>query len=190
MRPLIIERPDLQTSSQRYGNISITVACWMVWLYLFVPLLSLLAWVTGATLVYEVLYMDLGEGLVISRVLSYGKGIAVLTGIYSVWAIYNYVRWSGVERRQTPELVTTEEMADRPWEPKSSPACSANRKKIWRSVSSSRTPRKPKPPDASQACSSIGLLNRYAKQSGSNRRSAAFPLRCDPGQYLRSVTSI
>jgi biofilm PGA synthesis protein PgaD len=112
MRPLIIERPDLQTSSQRYGNISITVACWMVWLYLFVPLLSLLAWVTGATLVYEVLYMDLGEGLVISRVLSYGKGIAVLTGIYSVWAIYNYVRWSGVERRQTPELVTTEEMAE------------------------------------------------------------------------------
>jgi biofilm PGA synthesis protein PgaD len=111
MRPLIIERPDLQTTAQRYGNVSVTVVCWMVWLYLFVPLLSLLAWATGATLVYEVIYMDLGEGLVISRALSYGKGIAVLTGSYCVWAIYNYLRWSGVERRRESVPVSIEEMA-------------------------------------------------------------------------------
>jgi len=112
MRPLIIERPDLQTSTQRYSSLSVTVMCWMVWLYLFVPLLSLFAWVTGATLVYEVLYMDLGEGLVMARALSYGKGIATLTGIYSAWALYNYIRWRDVERRQQPVSVTSEEMAE------------------------------------------------------------------------------
>ena len=112
MRPLIIERPDLQTTSQRYGSISVTVVCWMVWLYLFVPLLSLLAWVTGATLVYEVLYMDLGEGLVVARAISYGEGIGVLTGTYCAWAVYNYLRWSGVERRHDRAAVSTEEMAE------------------------------------------------------------------------------
>ena len=35
MRPLILERPELQTRAQRYGYASLTLACWFLWLYLF-----------------------------------------------------------------------------------------------------------------------------------------------------------
>ena len=53
MRPLIIERPELQSIVQRYGYVSVTVVCWFLWLYLFVPLLSLGGWFLGGSLVYD-----------------------------------------------------------------------------------------------------------------------------------------
>ena len=114
MRPLIIERPDLQTAAQRYGDVSLTFICWIVWLYLFVPLLSLAAWFVGGTLIYERLLPDLTENNnMLERLIGYGFGIAVLGAIYLAWAAYNYLRWRGVDRRLSSSPVTADQIAER-----------------------------------------------------------------------------
>lgn len=112
MRPLIIERPDLQTMAQRASSVGITTICWLVWLYLFVPLASLAAWSFGVVVAYDMLFDEATRGTAAERALTYGKGIAIMTGAFFTWAVYNYLRWQGVERRQPPRQVTTEELAD------------------------------------------------------------------------------
>ena len=99
MRPLIIERPELQTPTQRYGYLSVTLICWFLWLYLFVPLLSLVAWVLGATLVYQVMLQNLDTAELVALLRVYGAGIASLTGVYLLWAVTSYLRFRNVERR-------------------------------------------------------------------------------------------
>lgn len=110
-RPLIVERPDLQSRAQRFGYLTVTFLCWFLWLYLFVPLLSLLAWALGATLVYRVMLQQLqpAELLVLLKV--YGSGAALLSSVYLLWAVTSWLRFRNVERRQTPPAATDEALA-------------------------------------------------------------------------------
>ena len=110
-RPLILERPDLQTLSQRWGYRSVTVFAWLAWLYLFVPLLSVAAWVAGLTLVYELLLqgLDVDELWALLRV--YSIGIGTFCGIYLCWAGVSFIRFRGVERRKAAPTASTEALA-------------------------------------------------------------------------------
>ena len=110
-RPLIIERPDLQTAGQRFGYLSLTFVCWIFWLYLFVPLLSLVAWVLGARTVYEVLLQDLSVSNLVEISTLYGTGIGALTLIYLVWAVSSYLRFRRVDRRAPQAPVSAAQLA-------------------------------------------------------------------------------
>lgn len=110
-RPLIIERPDLQTRLQRYGYLSVTFICWFLWLYLFVPLLSFVAWALGATLVYQAMLQNLDTATLWQLIQSYGAGIAGLAGIYILWAFTSYLRFRHVDRRSRPGDATDQELA-------------------------------------------------------------------------------
>lgn len=105
MRPLIIERPDLQSKLQRYGYLSVTLICWLLWLYLFVPLLSLVAWVLGATLIYQTLLQGLQVAELSQLAIHYGTGILVLCGVFVTWAVSSYLRFRDVARRHAPVRV-------------------------------------------------------------------------------------
>jgi biofilm PGA synthesis protein PgaD len=100
LRPLIIERPDLQTLAQRYGYLSFTFAAWFLWLYLVVPMLSLLAWAAGLGIIYQAMIQNLATADLIDMLKVYGMGIGLFLAIYLVWAITSLVRWRNVERRQ------------------------------------------------------------------------------------------
>jgi poly-beta-1,6-N-acetyl-D-glucosamine biosynthesis protein PgaD len=113
MRPLIIERPELQSMAQRYGYVSVTVVCWFLWLYLFVPLLSLGGWVLGGSLVYEQLILDLDNPLMTARLTRYLGFILLFSTAYLGWALYNFLRWRGVERRKEVQSVSAEELSKR-----------------------------------------------------------------------------
>jgi biofilm PGA synthesis protein PgaD len=110
MHPLIIERPDLQTRLQRYGYLSVTFIGWVLWLYLFVPLLSLAAWVFGATLVYQTLLQGLSPADLAGLLVRYGGGIAVLVSALFVWAMTSYWRFRGMDRRRAPPPVDDERL--------------------------------------------------------------------------------
>jgi biofilm PGA synthesis protein PgaD len=111
VRPLIIERPDLQSRAERYGWLSVTLLCWLLWLYLFVPLLSLLAWALGATVVYRALLADLRVPELLGILASYGTGIGVLTTVYLGWAVSSYLRFRGMDRRRRPAGATLTALA-------------------------------------------------------------------------------
>lgn len=110
MRPLIIERPDLQTRLQRYGYLSVTLICWLLWLYLFVPLLSLVAWVLGATLIYQTLLQGLQVEELRAIAVSYGSGILLLAGVFVTWAFTSYLRFRDVDRRRPAGRVDDERL--------------------------------------------------------------------------------
>lgn len=99
-RPLIIERPHLQTLAQRYGYLSFTFVAWFMWLYLLVPLLSLFTWAAGLGIIYQVIVQDLATADLIRMLKVYGTGAGLLSGTYLVWAIASFLRWRNVERRQ------------------------------------------------------------------------------------------
>jgi len=111
VRTLIIERADLQTRAQRLGYLSVTFICWFLWLYLFVPLLSLIAWALGATLVYQVMLQNLEIAELLALLGNYGRGVAVLAGVYLLWAVSSWLRFRGVDRRETPPRATDAQLA-------------------------------------------------------------------------------
>jgi poly-beta-1,6-N-acetyl-D-glucosamine biosynthesis protein PgaD len=113
MRPLIIERPELQSVAQRYGYVSVTLVCWFLWLYLFVPLLSLGGWVLGGSLVYEQLILELDNPLMTDRLTKYVSFIAIFSAVYLGWALYNFLRWRGVERRKSVRTVSADDLSTR-----------------------------------------------------------------------------
>jgi len=109
--PPIVERPDLQNRSQRWGYRSVTVVCWILWLYLFVPVLSFIAWVLGLSVIYQVLLQGLDLDQLWHLLHNYAIGIGLFTGTYLLWALYSLIRFRGRERRVRAPLVADDVLA-------------------------------------------------------------------------------
>ena len=111
-RPLIIERPDLQTISQRWGYRSVTLMAWILWFYLFMPVFSFIAWVAGLSLIYRLMLQDLSVAELWHIVSTYGLGIAFLASCYLVWALYSYIRFRGPDSRAPVDDVGIDALAE------------------------------------------------------------------------------
>ncbi len=111
-RPLIIERPERQNEIQRWGYRSVTAVAWVLWFYLVIPLISLLAWIVGLAFVYTVLLQGLDVNDLPEILLRYGIGISILTGTYLIWALYCYVRFIDQHRRKSRQLATLDQLAE------------------------------------------------------------------------------
>jgi biofilm PGA synthesis protein PgaD len=100
-RPLIIERPDRQSSRQRWLYGMMTLGFWLLYIYLWLPLITLAGWTFGIWRGYDVFV--LAEGFRAFRMLLvwYGLGIGVFTGSLVLWAGYNIARFRGIDRRQS-----------------------------------------------------------------------------------------
>lgn len=102
----IIDRPDLQSNHQRTLYGALTMAFWAFWIYLWVPLLALLAWMLGVQQAYKYM-VTLGGIAHTRRVLEdYAVVVACLGGALLVWAAYNIYRFRGVDKRSARAHVT------------------------------------------------------------------------------------
>ena len=97
---LIIEDPKLQTTGQKVLYGMLTLVFWMVWIYLWLPLITVAAWAFGVHRFVDFLLVE--EGLAaLHRVLHfYLIVIAVMGGTLLAWANYNRLRFTGRERRK------------------------------------------------------------------------------------------
>ena len=75
------------------------------------PLLALLAWTLGIQQAYK--YMIVLDGFrdVIRLLVIYGMVIGLLGGTLIAWAVYNILRFSGVERREPRPPITSAQIA-------------------------------------------------------------------------------
>jgi biofilm PGA synthesis protein PgaD len=107
----LIERPDLQSSRQRtlYGGL--TFGFWVLWLYLWVPVLALLAWSLGLQQAYKYMVVFGGYRDVLNLLALYSVVILLLGGGLVVWALYNIIRFRGVEARTAALPVTPAQIA-------------------------------------------------------------------------------
>jgi len=110
-RPLIIERPDLQSRHQRVVSTGMTVVFWGLWVYLWLPLVALLGWAFGIERFYDEMIRLEGLGRVLELLGWYALVITVLAGSLVLWATYNYLRFRGVDRRKAPHPVGLDRVA-------------------------------------------------------------------------------
>jgi biofilm PGA synthesis protein PgaD len=89
---------------------ALTVACWAVWIYLVLPLVSLFLWVSGVKIFVREnpagSYRALAQTL-----LSYSSVLVVLVGLLAIWIFWNVARYAGKLDRRTvkrPEVTSLE----------------------------------------------------------------------------------
>ena len=111
MKQLIIERPDLQTSLQKYGYATATLLFWLLYVYLWMPLVSLLAWGLQFSFAYEHMIAHGGYKDLVKTLGSYGLAILVMSAVYIAWAAINYFRFHNLERRTAPDYVKLSDQA-------------------------------------------------------------------------------
>lgn len=107
--PKIIYRPDLQSVRRRHVYAGVSVVAWLVWLYLFVPLLTLIVWAFGVHRFDSYLLESPANSAHVFLV--YGAIIVAAGMAFLLWATYNLVRFRQGDRRAAPEAVTANETA-------------------------------------------------------------------------------
>ncbi|NGP53114.1 poly-beta-1,6-N-acetyl-D-glucosamine biosynthesis protein PgaD [Thioalkalivibrio sp. XN8] len=110
--PEILYRPELQPVGQRTLYSVLTLIAWTVWLYLFVPLISLLAWWFGIDAFSRHLLEPADRSDAIT-LLGYA-GVVVLSAVVIVaWSFYNLQRYGGLDRRKPISPVSDEDLRAR-----------------------------------------------------------------------------
>lgn len=108
--PDTIERPDLQSRLHRGVFAVLSTLGWLVWLYLFAPLLSLLAWALGYQRLHRFVLVNAHH--VIFTLVIYA-GAVVLAGVLLLaWAVYNLLRFGPKDRRSAAAPVSAAELAE------------------------------------------------------------------------------
>jgi biofilm PGA synthesis protein PgaD len=111
MTPLVIDRPELQTVAQRYGFGSVTLMLWLAYLYLWLPIISVIAWLLGARLFYHHIIERGGLGMLASDLQRYGLIIVAMVSVFLGWALINLYRFRNSRRNTRIVAVTTEMLA-------------------------------------------------------------------------------
>jgi biofilm PGA synthesis protein PgaD len=111
-RPLIIERPDLQSRPQRMVSAALTTVFWALWLYLWMPVVALLGWAFGFSRFYDEMVRREGYKPLAELLGWYGLSIGLLAGSLVCWALYNLLRFRGRERRTARPLVRVAQVAE------------------------------------------------------------------------------
>ncbi len=106
----LIERDDLQSPQQRTLYGVLTLVFWAAWFYLWLPMLALLAWALGIQQAYKYMILLGGYHDLLKLLAVYGLIIIILGGALILWATYNIIRFSGVERRTAALPVTPKEI--------------------------------------------------------------------------------
>ncbi len=100
MNEYVIDRPHLQPIAMRAFCSMVTMALWSAYVYLLLPVATLLAWYAGFSAVFEEMVMRRGwESLV--DMLGYYALIVLVMGIVQIaWASINWARFSGKRDRR------------------------------------------------------------------------------------------
>lgn len=100
MSEYIIDRPELQAPSMRALFGVLTIVLWTSYVYLLLPLATLLAWYLGYTAVYEEMVMRRGWEALIELIGFYGIIVLVMGLVQVGWASINWARFSGKRDRR------------------------------------------------------------------------------------------
>jgi biofilm PGA synthesis protein PgaD len=106
----IIQHPERQKPFQRAMFTVITMLAWTLWVSLWLPLITLIAWLLGLQDIYVKLGLDhpfraandLGLVLQVAAVAAFSLGS---------WAFYNRMRFAGKQKRRANRFLDLADMA-------------------------------------------------------------------------------
>ncbi len=108
---LILNMPDLVARHTKIGSSVFTIVFWGIFVYLWMPLITIVAWMLGLSHSYgELTYI---RELTNLEHLAYMYGMIVLAlgGSLLLWALQEYLRFRNVNRRREPVAVEVNELA-------------------------------------------------------------------------------
>lgn len=99
--PLIIERPDLQSGNQRAVYGVLTALFWLLWVVLWLPLITLFGWAFfGYQFQFHMIKLEGYVGF-LDVLTVYALVIVAMGGALLAWAKYNHLRFRGMDRRKS-----------------------------------------------------------------------------------------
>lgn len=108
--PSFIDRPDLQSHGQRTLSSMLVVVGWICWLYLFLPVLTLLGWAVSYERVNQ--YIVHNKDGFFQQINLLGPIVLLVGALLLFWATYNLIRFKDASRRIAPQNVTQDEIAE------------------------------------------------------------------------------
>jgi len=108
---ICIDAPDLLTPKQRVRDTLMTAGMWGAYLYLWVPMISLFAWLLGFEFAYDVMVRAGGARDLVHVLQMFAGAIALIFVVVSVWSYSNRARYRGHNRRHAGPVVPDESMA-------------------------------------------------------------------------------
>ena len=133
--------PDQLTKPERARDTLITAVLWAVYLYLWVPLVSLLAWAMGFEFAYAVMVRAGGARDLLPILLEYAVVVSIIFSGFTIWSVSNRLRFKDLSRRTRRAPVRDEALADYFRVPVSQIAAMRSRQVIHVSVDEDGRPR-------------------------------------------------
>jgi biofilm PGA synthesis protein PgaD len=112
MSSLIIERPDLQDWQQKTVFGILTAAFWLLWILLWMPLITLAGWFFFGFQFNFQMFELRGAARFLNVLVLYLIVVACLGGSLTLWALYNHYRFKGVDRRKEMAAPTHDDVAE------------------------------------------------------------------------------
>jgi len=106
------EAPEELTLRQRARDSIITALLWAVYLYLWVPLVSLLAWALGFEFAYDVMVRAGGAQGLIGILLQYTVVVSLIFAMFTIWSVSNRLRFKHLNRRNRRDPVPLDVIAE------------------------------------------------------------------------------
>jgi biofilm PGA synthesis protein PgaD len=108
---LILNMPDLVAKHTKIGSSVVTAVCWMFFVYLWMPLITLIAWFISADHAYDEIRFAHEITNLERLTVIYGLIVLALGGSLLLWAWKEYLRFHNVNRRREPIAVENAELA-------------------------------------------------------------------------------
>ena len=108
---LHINKPELLSRRRRMGDAFVTGLMWMLYSYLWAPLISLVAWLLGFEFAYDVMIRSGGAYGLKSVLVSFFLMVAGIVIVVTGWSFVNRIRFANSNRRQAGDTISDESLA-------------------------------------------------------------------------------
>jgi poly-beta-1,6-N-acetyl-D-glucosamine biosynthesis protein PgaD len=92
MKGYIINAPHLQSLQKRLGALFVWAICWVMWIYLLVPLVTLCSWVLGDKKMINQMRWFGGYKSLLELMEIYGVTLLIMVVLWLVWTLCRALR--------------------------------------------------------------------------------------------------
>lgn len=110
--PLILNTPEYVSMPRKLAYRTLTLLFWLGWLYLWLPLITLLGWLGGFALFRDQLVVQQGWQSFVDNLPTYSLVVIMMAGALLSWALTNWFRFANKEARKGVSHVSIKQQAD------------------------------------------------------------------------------
>ena len=91
-RKLIIDLPHLQSFTQRVGSLIVGIACWLLWIYFLVPIVTLAGWLMGVRKFSHEIRWFGGYKSLVGLMELYADTVVIIAVFWLLWTVFTSLR--------------------------------------------------------------------------------------------------